>query len=818
MNLDWTLKEIAAEINGTLHGRGDLNISTLSIDSRTMAADRETLFIALVGEQHDGHNYIAELYERGIRAFLISSLPESKDYPEASFCLVENTLDGLQAMASVRRLHFEGEVLAITGSNGKTIVKEWIHQVLSDSIRTYRSPKSFNSQVGVPLSVWGMGPGHELAIIEAGISRPGEMGKLRDIIKPDTGIFTNLGSAHQEHFHSLDEKAREKAKLFSGCSKVICRSDSFVSGTPLVSYIENPGSEIVDWSLAGDARYNFKIIGRSHTQTLLEARMDGLKMNLAVPFGDDASVENALHAFVFSVEKGLNAELAAERIGSLEPVSMRLEMLQGVQGSILINDTYNSDTGGLAAALDLMGQQDTKKGRMVILSDLLQSGREERDLYTEIASLLRSKEVDLFVGIGPALCRQGALFPGSALFFKNTLEFLKGMDRTLFRDRIVLIKGSRPFEFERITNELQLKTHQTRLETDLNALVHNLNYFRTLLNQGVECMVMVKALSYGIGNIEIAKLMQFHKVDALAVAFIDEGVELRKAGIHLPIMVLNPDPTGFASMLDHRLEPEIYNVRGITALHQILHLRGIRDFPVHVKLDTGMHRLGFGNEDLDALIPWLHLPEFLIASVFTHLAAANDGAHDDFTYEQINRFNHMSDLLSSALGKSIRRHILNSAGIERFSDLQYDMVRLGIGLHGIGVSSSLRPVSSFKTTVSQVRTVPAGESVGYSRRGVCKNSSRIATIPVGYADGFHRELGNGKGQVYVKGVMVPTIGEVCMDMTMIDVSGTDIEEGDVVEIFGKQQKVSELAARAGTIPYDILTSIPERVKRVYLQE
>ena len=818
MNLGWTLKEIAEGIDGTLHGRGDMNISDLAIDSRTLADGRETLFIALVGEQHDGHNYLAELYERGIRAFLVSSLPERKEYPEASYCLVENTLDGLQALASVRRLRFEGEVLAIAGSNGKTIVKEWIQQCLGDSIRTYRSPKSFNSQVGVPLSVWGMGPGHELAVIEAGISQPGEMLKLQDIIKPDTGIFTNLGSAHQEHFHSLDEKAREKAKLFSGCKKVICRSDAFVNDTPLVSYIESPGSEIVDWSLSGEARYKFTIIGRSHTQTSLEASMKGLEMNFSVPFGDDASIENALHAFVFSMEKGLDAELVAERVGALEPVSMRLEMLQGVQGSIIINDTYNSDTGGLAAALDLMGQQDTKKGRIVILSDLLQSGREERDLYTEIASLLRSKGVDLFVGIGPALCRQGALFPGSAIFFANTLEFLKGMDRTLFRDRIVLIKGSRKFGFERITEELQLKTHQTRLETDLNALGHNLNYFRTLLNQGVECMVMVKALSYGIGNIEIAKLMQFHKVDALAVAFIDEGVELRKAGIHLPIMVLNPDPTGFASIMDHRLEPEIYNLRGITALHQSLHLRGILDFPIHVKLDTGMHRLGFGNDELEALIPWLNLPEFRISSVFTHLAAANDETHDDFTYEQVHRFNQMSDFLSIALGKPFRRHVLNSAGIERFPDLQYDMVRLGIGLHGIGVSSSLRPVSSFLTTVSQVRTVPAGESVGYSRRGVCQSSSRIATIPVGYADGFHRQLGNGSGQVYIKGVMVPTIGEVCMDMCMIDVSGTDIEEGDMVEIFGKQQTVSDLADRAGTIPYDILTSIPGRVKRVYLQE
>ncbi|MCK5066244.1 MAG: bifunctional UDP-N-acetylmuramoyl-tripeptide:D-alanyl-D-alanine ligase/alanine racemase [Bacteroidales bacterium] len=818
MKSDWTLNEIGAEINGTIVGRGDTKISSLATDSRTVASCRETLFIALVGGQHDGHNYIGELYERGIRTFLVSSTPDCKEYPEAGFCLVENTLDGLQAMASARRLQFAGEVVAITGSNGKTIVKEWIHQCVGDSIRTHRSPKSYNSQVGVPLSVWGIGPGHELAVIEAGISQPGEMEKLQAIIKPDTGIFTNMGTAHQEHFLSLDEKTREKAKLFSGCKKVICRSDSFVNGTPLVNYLEDPESEIVDWSLEGEARYSFMITGRNHTQTLIETTIGGQTLKFTVPFGDDASIENALHVFVFSIEKGLPAELVTERIGALEPVSMRLEMLQGVLGSILINDTYNSDTGGLAAALDLMGQQDTKKGRMVILSDLLQSGMEERDLYSEISTLLSSKNVDQFVGIGPALCRQGALFPGSALLYDNTLEFLKGMDRTLLRDRIVLIKGSRKFGFERITQELQLKTHQTRLETDLNALVDNLNYFRSLMNPGVETMVMVKALSYGIGNIEIAKLMQFHKVDYLAVAFIDEGVELRKAGIHLPIMVLNPDPSGFASMLDHRLEPEIYNLRGITALHQILHLRGISYFPIHVKLDTGMHRLGFGKEELEQALSWFQKPEFHVASVFTHLAATDDPAHDGFTREQVNRFDQLSSFLCGVLKDPVKRHVLNSAGIERFSDLQYDMVRLGIGLHGIGVSPVLRPVSSFLTTVSQVRTVSAGDSVGYSRRGMTERTSRIATIPVGYADGFHRKLGNGGGKVFVKGVKVPTIGEICMDMTMIDVTGTDVSEGDTVEIFGKEQPVSELADRAGTIPYDILTSIPERVKRVYLQE
>jgi len=818
MKSDWTLKEIAALINGKLHGWGDMSISSLAIDSRTLVSGKETLFVALVGEQHDGHHFLEELYERGIRAFLVSSPPDAGRLPEASFCLVNNTLQGLQALAAERRLRFEGEVVGIAGSNGKTVVKEWIHQCMGDSIRTCRSPKSYNSQVGVPLSLWGMRRGYELALIEAGISQPGEMAKLQAIIQPDTGIFTNLGTAHQENFASMDDKLREKASLFTGCKKLICRSDAWVNQIPLPEYFRNGTTEVVDWCLKGKARYVFNISRRTHTQTYFETSLNGEKVNFVLPFGDDASIENALHAFVFSIEKGLPVKLVVDRVGALEPVSMRLEMLQGILGSVLINDTYNSDTGGLSAALNLMGQQDTKKGRMVILSDLLQSGMEEDKLYKEIARLLEDKEVGQFVGIGPALSRQRALYPGSALFYANTLEFLKSMDRTLIRDKIVLIKGSRNFGFERITQELQLKSHQTRLEIDLNALVHNLNYFRSLLNPGVATMVMVKALSYGIGNIEIAKLMQFHKVDSLAVAFIDEGVELRKAGIHLPIMVLNPDPSGFATLLDHGLEPEVYNLRGIQALHKILQERAISAYPIHVKLDTGMHRLGFGKDELEEVIPWLQEPVFQVATVFTHLAASGDSEHDAFTALQISSFEQLSEFLRRELGYSFRRHVLNSAGIERFPDWQFDTVRLGIGLHGIGISPSLKPVSSFLTTISQVRTVPAGESVGYSRKGRTRKDSRIATIPVGYADGLHRSLGNGRAKLMVGEFFVPTMGDICMDMTMIDVSGTNITEGDLVEIFGKEQSLSDLATQAGTIPYDILTSIPGRVKRVYLQE
>jgi len=818
MILDWTLEKLGPHLHGAVYGKGDLPFSRLSIDSRVLTRSTKTLFVALPGEQHDGHNYISELYSLGIRSFLVSSLPDYQSFPEAGFCQVQNTLAGLQMLAKLKREQFEGEVLAITGSNGKTIVKEWIHQCLGEKIRMHRSPKSYNSQVGVPLSVWGVDTSHELALIEAGISRPGEMEKLYKIIQPDTGIFTNLGTAHQEHFLSQEEKLREKLLLFQACKKVICRADMKLGSRTLRSYLEDLEAELVDWSLEGEASYRYRISGQTSSQTTLRLNYQEGEIDFTLPFADDASIENALHAFTYCLDRGVPVAYVKSRVGVLETVSMRLEILQGIAGSILINDTYNSDIGGVSAALDLMGQQDTKSGRVVILSDLLQSGMEDQALYSEIASLLRSKEIDQFIGIGPALSGQRKLFPAASLFYPDTEEFLVRMNRGIFTGKTILIKGSRRFGFERITRELQLKTHQTRLETDLNAMVHNLNYFRSLLNQGVQTMVMVKALSYGSGNIEIARLLQYHQVDYLAVAFIDEGVELRMAGIHLPIMVLNPDPSGFGSMLDYNLEPEVYNLRGVEALYQILRKRGISGFPVHVKLDTGMHRLGFGQEELEQLIPWLLHREMRVRTVFSHLAASGEKVHDRFTREQIESFDHMSIQLSKVLRESFQKHILNSSGIERFPEAQYDMVRLGIGLHGIGEGPSLKAVSSFKTTISQLRSVGAGETLGYSRSGITKQPSSIATIPVGYADGFHRSLGNGAGRVYVNGQFAPTIGEICMDMAMIDVTGIRVSEGDTVELFGKQQAVSELARQAGTIPYEILTSVPERVKRVYIQE
>ena len=817
MKTEWSLSEIASRIYATIHGTGEIMVSSLATDSRNLIPSDTILFIALTGENHDGHHFIGELYQSGIRAFMVSRLPDISLYPDAGFCLVEDTLSGLQALASEKRNQFSGTVAAISGSNGKTIVKEWIYHCMGSHFNVHRSPKSYNSQVGVPLSLWMIDNRNDMAIIEAGISQPGEMEKLERIISPGIGLFTNLGSAHQENFSDLEEKLKEKLRLFERCHKVICRSGAGTGDILVETYLDGP--EVVRWSLdGGDAEYRYLPVKEDRVGTAYECAIPSGTIRFRLPFSDEASLENAFHAITFSLEAGLPAEVAAERAEAFEPVSMRLEMLRGINNSVLINDAYNSDIKGLSAALDLVKQQDPQKERVLILSDMLQSGLEEGVLFREIAGLISQKGIGRFIGIGPSSMRQSGLFPSSSRFYPDTDSFLKGIDRNSFRDSIILVKGSRRYSFERITGELQLKTHQTLLEIDLNAMVGNLNYFRSLLGDGVKIMVMVKALSYGSGNVEIASLLQYHKVDYLAVAFIDEGIELREAGIQIPIMVLNPDPAGYGTMVDHRLEPEIFGIQGLEKLYRVLHYRGVRNYPVHIKIDTGMHRLGFQQQDLESAIPLLLREEFRVATVFSHLAASDEPEHDDFTQHQIDLFGRLSDSLSAALKWPFEKHLLNSAGIERFPEAQFQMVRLGIGLHGIGRGHQLSPVSAYKTNVSQIRKVSKGDTIGYSRSGVVTRDIRVATIPVGYADGLDRRLGNGVGKVHIKGTLVPTVGNICMDMAMIDVTGIDVSEGDEVEIFGKNLPVSELARLAGTIPYEVLTSIPERVKRIYLQE
>jgi len=818
MKTSWSVDELSRICGGRVFGNGNAVFSELAHDSRKLPGTAHVLFIALEGENHDGHRFIGELYELGVRSFLVRKAPDTDSTEGAGFCMVDDPLLSLHALAAGHRSAYTGTVAAITGSNGKTIVKEWIYQLMGGAFNVHRSPLSYNSQLGVPLSVWTMGEEHEYSLIEAGISRPGEMERLEKVIRPDIGLFTNLGPAHQENFRGLKEKLSEKLVLFRGCRKVIARAGLPAGRTGAMDHLRKLKAELVTWSTSGEADYRYEVQRRDGSGPGIILKKDEGDIPFTFPFHDEASLENGLHALTFALEAGLSLEEAQKKLAVLEPVSMRMEILRGINGSILVNDSYNADVAGLSAALDLLSQQQQLNRKAVILSDLLETGRREEELYPEIAQLLRRNDIGLFIGIGPALLRNRKLFPENSLFFEDTDEFLNRIDMTLLSGSSVLIKGSRKFGFERISKEFQLQTHQTRLEIDLNAMVGNLGYFRSLLKEDVRIMVMVKALSYGSGSVEIAGLLQFHKVDYLAVAFIDEGIELRKAGIHLPIMVMNPDPSGYGAMIDYRLEPEVFSFRGLEALRQLLEYREIRDYPVHLKIDTGMHRLGFNPEETEELAEAAIVPVFRIASVFSHLSASDEPEHDGFTRMQIQNFRQACDLLESRLKEKPLRHILNSAGIERFPDAQMDMVRLGIGLHGIGRGEGLVQAATFKTTISQVRSVAPGESVGYSRMGRTTGKTLVATLPVGYADGLDRRLGNGVGKVWINGMMAPVIGNVCMDMTMIDVTGLHVSEGDQVELFGKNLPVTVLADKTGTIPYEILTSVPERVKRIYLQE
>jgi len=799
-------------------GETSVQIDRLATDSRSLVPGQGTLFIALKGDRHNGHHYIEALYRQGIRAFLVSERPHISDFPEAGFCLVENSLKGLQELATMRRGVFRAPVVAIAGSNGKTIVKEWIYQLLGGQLRMHRSPKSYNSQLGVALSLWMLEDEHELGLIEAGISMPGEMDRLETMIAPDTGIFTNLGSAHQEHFESLEQKLTEKLGLFRRVQKVIFRSQKGAKGALIRQGLEKLDIALLSWALEEEADYSYSILERRRDGARLQAQTPRGSFDFSLPFLDEASLENALHALTFVLDYGMDPLLTVEKAAALLPVSMRLEILEGGQGSMLVNDSYNADIGGLEAALDLVNRQDRSRKRILILSDLLQSGQEETSLYTEVAGLLKSKGVDHFVGVGPALLRQRKCFPEDSSFFPDTDDFLRKMDPSAYAHAVVLIKGSRNSGFERLTAELQLKNHQTFLETDLNAITSNFNYFRSLVGEGKRIMVMVKALSYGSGPLEIARVLQFQGADALAVAFVDEGIELRRAGITLPIMVLNPDPASFGAMIDFSLEPELYSTSGLKALKEMLSYRQIKNYPVHLKLDTGMHRLGFQEVELQSLLPLLEDPVLRVASAFTHLAASEDSAMDDFTLEQFSSFDRMCGILGEALREPFLRHALNSTGIVRFPEARYDMVRLGIGLHGIGSAEELIPASSFRTSVSMVKDVSEGESIGYSRMGIAGPDCRVATLPVGYADGLNRRLGNGVGKVWIGDRLYPLIGSICMDMCMVDVSGSDVKEGDPVELFGRNLPVVQVARWADTIAYEILTGVHSRVKRVYLQE
>lgn len=798
-------------------------ISWLLTDSRQLTFPGESLFFALTTIRSNGHRFIVDLYQQGVRAFVISEvLPVFNDLSDATFLEVSNTLDALQHIAAAQRSHFQAPVIGITGSNGKTIIKEWLYQLLQTDHVVVRSPRSYNSQIGVPLSVWQLHPKATIGIFEAGISLPGEMDRLEHVIRPNIGVFANIGDAHSENFPNLETKLLEKLKLFRRCEVIIYCSDQQLSAKHILK--ANLPAIRIDWGRNEHAWLQLIDVMKANDKTELIVKQQNVQFTFCISFTDDASIENAMHCITLLSYLKVDFEVIQKRLLSLEPVALRLEVKEGVRNCIIINDAYNADLNSLSVALDVLQQQSQLRqvNSLLILSDFFQSGFSPDELYAKIADLIKAKSVDTLLGVGKQLKEHAQLFTDlDAFFFEDTNELLRSEWIDEVRNTALLLKGARKFQFEMISARLEAIAHETTLEVNLSALISNLNYFRSLIHPKTRVMCMVKAFAYGSGSVEIARVLQHHRVDYLAVAVADEGAELRRSGIHLPIVVMNPEKSAFPVLFEHNLEPEIYSFRLLTDFIEAASRLGLINYPVHLKLDSGMHRLGFDPEDIHALTEIIrHQEQVMIRSVFSHLAAADNKSLDDFTLHQAEIFKYCVAQIKDALGYPILVHLLNSAGTERFTDFQFDMVRLGIGHYGISALPEVKlpQVCALKTVILQIKTVKSGESVGYNRMTMLKEDRQIAVLPIGYADGFDRRLGNGVGEVFVKGQRAKVVGNVSMDLTTIDVTGMDVSEGDVVEVFGDHLSIAEVSERLQTIPYELLTGISRRVKRVYFQE
>ena len=846
--MKYTIEKITTLIGARRIGDTEAVVSWLLTDSRSLCFPEETLFFALRSGRNDGHNYIPELYRRGVRNFVVerghfrlpnvtASTGTGGGLAGANILEVVSPLEALQRLAERHRDEFDVPIVGITGSNGKTMVKEWLYQLLSPYKIVTRSPKSYNSQIGVPLSVWLLGEQTEVGLFEAGISQPGEMQALRDIIQPSIGVLTSLGTAHQENFRSMDEKCQEKLSLFHDAKVVAYNSDDNVVSRCMRK--SGYHGEKLSWSKEDPQAAMFiKKIERRNTVSTLYYIYKGKEGTYHLPFIDDASVECSIAAAVVALYLGVTPEELDVRMSQLEPVAMRLEVKEGQHGCTLINDSYNSDINSLDIALDFMSRRPDQEGksRTLILSDIYQSGVTPHELYHRVMELAVKRGVTKFIGIGKEIKRiladegggqvagdQTAKLHGTvAFFFEDVEEFLRSEVFKGLRNEIVLIKGARDFGFDQITEMLEQKVHETILEVNLNAVVENLNHFRSYMKPDTKIICMVKADAYGAGAVEVSKTLQDHRVDYLAVAVADEGVTLRKNGITSNIMIMNPEMTAFKTMFDYDLEPEVYSFRIMDALIKAAEKEGITNYPVHIKLDTGMHRLGFDPvQDIDEVINRLkHQNAIIPRSVFSHFVGSDSDDFDTFSAHQFELFDTASKKLQSAFEHKILRHICNSAGIEHFPERQLDACRLGIGLYGVDSRDNhiINTVSTLKTTILQLRHVPKDETVGYSRKGVLTRDSVIAAIPIGYADGLNRHLGRGKGYCLVNGQKAPYVGNICMDVALIDVTDIPCKEGDTVEIFGEHLPVTVLSDILDTIPYEVLTGVSNRVKKVYYQD
>jgi alanine racemase len=813
-------EDIARITGARLIGHSNQPIRFVSTDTRTASHHADSVFIALRGPNHDGHRYIPEAYQQGFRNFIAESIPDSMaDHQDTLFLLTPDPLKALQDLAAWYRRNFKGTLIAVTGSNGKTIIKEWLAQALQQFATVSKSPKSYNSQLGVPLSVLSIHPDSRYAVLEAGISLPGEMATLQQILDPEIGILSNIGDAHQENFSDIPAKIREKITLFRNCREILyCRDHSMIDHELRTSGFN---SRLVSWSRSGGSDLNITDEKTVNGKHFITADYHGEQVHLTLPFTDPGSVENLIHIWLFTLISGLDQATCQSLILTLEPVRMRLEQKAGMNGCALINDFYNSDVVSFKTALDLLYQQTPQKRKTIIFSDILQTGIPEDLLYAEISHIIEERSIHRLIGIGPAVSRQKARFGNLMETWLSTAEFISHLNPDDYKEEAILLKGARTFAFENISRLLEARVHSTTLEIRMDDVRHNLTLYRKQLTPGTGIMVMAKALTYGSGGVEMARLLDSERVDYLGVAFADEGREIRKAGIHIPVMVMNPDFRQSDILIDNRLEPEVYSWSGLKLFAGFAREQGNSAYPIHLKIDTGMHRLGFNPSDTGRISDWLREhPELYVRSVFSHLAASDDPTADGFTRLQISRFNKTCETLSRQLGYTFLRHILNTAGITRFPEAQFDMVRLGIGLHGYdqNLMSETKPAATLKTVISQIHDLPPGEFVGYGRLTRLEKTTRIAVIPVGYADGIDRRLGNGNYSMLHKGNRIPTIGNICMDMTLLDVTDTSAAEGDEIIVFGSDLPATVMAKVLGTIPYEILTSVPLRVKRVYLFE
>ena len=829
--MSYKILEIAKIVDANILQNGeDIFIENLLTDSRKLLFSNSSLFFALNGIGRNGISFINSLYEKGVRNFVVDesfSAQEVIKYPHAYFLKVKDVLTALQTLSAVHRHRFQYPVIGITGSNGKTIVKEWLTQLLGDEFNIVRNLKSYNSQTGVPLSVWRMNEDHTLGIFESGISQPGEMENLQKIIDPEIGIVTFIGEAHAQGFTSLQQKIKEKLLLFKSTKLLVFCGDDEVLSEEIKTFVANtnPSLQLFSWSKKSVADLRVKKTERRDNNTEILCEYKGNEFLFSIPFTDKASVNNAITCCSVLLVLHIPVSVIIAKMQALKPLEMRLELKQGKNNCSIINDSYSADLQSLAVSLDFLNQQNQQEKRTVVLSDILQSGESAVVLYKNVAQLLAQNNVYRFIGIGKAISENANLFSSikETFFYNSTESFLSNLHLHIFQQEIILLKGARVFQFEKISRLLEQKFHETQLEINLNALRHNLAVYKKMLNPGVKMMAMVKAFSYGSGSFEIANVLQHAGVDYLAVAYADEGVELKTAGIKTPVMVLNTEVAGFENIVQYGLQPELYSFSILNAFINFLKEKNIENYPVHIKIDTGMHRLGFEEKEIIKLCSVLKENNCLkVVSVFSHLAASGAAAFDDFTNQQTVLFIKTADTIEQSIGYTFIRHIANSSAVYRHPHLQMNMIRLGIGLYGVdgtvAVQHKLQNVTTLKTTIAQIKHVKKGESIGYNRAAIAEKNLKIATVRIGYADGYPRLLSNGKGKMLVNGNSAAVIGNICMDMTMLDITDMEVLEGDEVIVFGEEPNVSIIAEWAQTISYEILTNISQRVKRVYFEE